>query len=114
MTLLQLTPTTEPISPAELLRRLKALLAPPIGKHTFPEKFISEMESYLRRNIVVNDNALSLEDSHCLACLKAHALVLAEKHSLSPEYFKILSKIQSDAGHFNYYQDGEEVRKIHH
>lgn len=112
MTLLQLTPATETPSPAELSLKLKGLLAHSGGKKQFSEKFISEMEAYLSRNIVVNDKDADLEESHCLACLKAHALALAEKYSLSPEALKVLKAINADIGHLQYYRDGEEIRRV--
>ena len=96
------------------LRKIRAAVGLTNGKTgVFSDSFLQELAEYAERNCVVNSGKpAQLSKTHCLSCLKAHALSIADKHEIDEEGRKHLEKLPFKTGHGGYYLDGEEIVEI--
>jgi hypothetical protein len=77
-----------------------------------PKRFWIELDSFIKRNILVTNNA---EEKHyCSSCLKAHALKTARELKFQDKEMILIGKIfeKCSLGHDGYYLDSEKLIKI--
>ncbi len=74
------------------------------------DDFISEIESFAKRNTIVKVG----KDKHfCHNCMKAHIIKKARELELPPSAIKpFLSKLEGEEGHNGYYLDEEDLIRL--